>query len=111
MGLFSFGEKKSGEKGQKPLDLAEGVLRAQETAGAVLMDVRTREEYAAGHVPGSVNLPLDELEAIQYPKETPLFVYCRSGNRSGQAEKRLKKMGYQAENIGGVMHYSGDLVQ
>ena len=89
--------------------LEEGLARAGSTAGAVLLDVRTREEYASGHVPGSVNLPLDSLGAISLPRETPLFVYCYSGARSGRACRQLQAMGYRCENIGGLARYRGSL--
>ncbi len=95
---------------KEPKNLSEGFRQAQETEGAVLLDVRTREEYSGGHLPGSVNLPLDKLEQISYEKETPLFVYCRSGARSGRAVEVLKKKGYEnAVNIGGVLGYNGPL--
>ena len=90
-------------------DLGQGLARARGTADAVLLDVRMAEEYAAGHVPGSVNLPLDRLEAIALPRETPLFVYCYSGARSGQACRKLQAMGYRCENIGGLAGYRGSL--
>ena len=54
MGFFSF---------MKSNDINAGVQRFRETADAVLLDVRSRQEYAAGHIPGSRNLPLDKLEA------------------------------------------------
>ena len=95
---------------KEPKNLAEGVCRAKETEGAVLLDVRTPEEYRGGHLPDSVNLPLDELDKISYGKVTPLFVYCRSGARSGRAVEALKKRGYEkAVNIGGVLGYDGPL--
>lgn len=90
-------------------DLEEGLARAGSTAGAVLLDVRTAEEYAAGHVPGSVNLPLDRVGTISLPRETPLFVYCHSGARSSQACRKLQAMGYHCENIGGLARYRGSL--
>ena len=90
-------------------DLAQGLARARSTADAVLLDVRTPEEYAAGHVPGSVNLPLDRLGNIALPREAPLFVYCYSGARSSQACRKLQAMGYRCENIGGLAQYRGDL--
>lgn len=85
----------------------KGIEQFQNTPGAVLLDVRTREEYNGRHVPGSVNLPLSELEQISYAKTTPLFVYCHSGARSSQACRYLKQKGYQAENIGGIVSYRG----
>ncbi|MDO4905941.1 MAG: rhodanese-like domain-containing protein [Lautropia sp.] len=71
----------------------------------IWIDVRTPREYADGHLPGAVNLPLNELaskiEALVPDKDTPVMLYCRSGNRSGQALRILRGMGYtQAVNKG-----------
>ena len=58
----------------------------------------------------SINLPLDQLESIHYSKDTPLFVYCRSGARSGRGVEYLKRAGYEkAENIGGIITYHGPM--
>ena len=96
-----------------PPALDEGVERAKRTPGALLVDVRTREEYAQGHIPGSRNLPLDEISraAREIPdRDTPLFVYCLSGARSRQAVSALRRMGFaQAANIGGISGYRGKM--
>ena len=89
-------------------DFEEELERVRQTPGAVLLDVRTAEEYARGHVPGSRNLPLDQVEAAEL-EQRPLFVYCRSGARSGQACAILRRRGYEAVNIGGILSYRGDL--
>ena len=65
--------------------LSEGLEQYRNTSGAVLLDVRTPEEYRDGHLPGAKNLPLDRLDTIAEPAGSPLFVYCRSGARSAQA--------------------------
>ena len=105
MGIFSMWNRSAGAE-----DLDQGVLKAQSTTGAVLLDVRTEAEYSEGHVPGSINLPLDQLESIHYSKDTPLFVYCRSGARSGRGVEYLKRAGYEkAENIGGIITYHGPM--
>ncbi len=92
-------------------DINQGVKEWKNTPDAVLLDVRSKEEYRGGHIPGSLNIPLDELSLIQnkVPKrETPLFVHCLSGARSGQAVEMLKKMGYtNVKNIGGISRYKG----
>jgi rhodanese-related sulfurtransferase len=90
-------------------DINAGVETCRKTPGAVLLDVRTAGEYAQGHIPGSVNLPLDRVESVSYSKNTPLYVYCRSGARSGSACAWLKSGGYRATNIGGIMNYRGTL--
>lgn len=95
----------------KSPDIGEGVKRYKSEKNAVLLDVRTRQEYAAGHIPGSVNLPLNRLENAEYfipSQETPLYVYCLSGGRSRQAVSILRKMGYnKVNNIGGISDYEG----
>ncbi|NMO13659.1 rhodanese-like domain-containing protein [Pyxidicoccus fallax] len=67
-------------------------------AGAMLVDVRTPEEFAAGHLPGALNIPVDELprrfSELGSP-DKPLIVYCRSGARSSRAERLLKERGFQ----------------
>ncbi|MEG2378076.1 MAG: rhodanese-like domain-containing protein [Clostridia bacterium] len=80
---------------------------AKTTENAVLLDVRTAEEFAAGHVPGSVNLPLDVIATIAIPTSAPLFVYCHSGARSARACEILIQRGYTVTNIGGIVEYSG----
>lgn len=67
-------------------------------AGATLVDVRTPEEFAAGHLPGAVNIPVDELPqrlAELGEPEKALVLYCRSGARSSRAELLLKERGFQ----------------
>ncbi len=96
---------------QKRHDINEGVRRFLNTADAVLLDVRTEEEYLMGHIPGSQNVPLaaiDNVEDAVENKDTQLYVYCRSGARSRQAVDLLEKMGYtNVTNIGGMITYSG----
>ena len=104
MGLFS-GFHRPG--------MDEGVQMARDTAGAVIVDVREPDEYAQGHVPGSVNLPLSRIrdaEDVLADKSAPLFVYCLSGGRSGRAVAVLTAMGYTAvTNIGGISAYHGEV--
>lgn len=73
----------------------------------LLVDVRSPGEFAAGHVAGAINVPLDRLTqeaAHTLPdKSQPLLVYCLSGARSGMAVQWLQQTGYaQAVNGGGV---------
>lgn len=104
MGFFDFFSKS---------DINEGVSRFQQTEGALLLDVRTPEEYAEGHIPQSRNLPLQQIDqicSVAADKEKPVFVYCRSGARSGRAVDHMKQLGYRnAVNIGGIMEYQGPL--
>ena len=89
----------------------EGIKEYDKTDGAVLLDVRTPQEYKEGHIPGSKNIPLQELDRVRDAapeKGTPLFVYCHSGARSRQAVGELQRMGYlHVKNIGGIAAYTG----
>ena len=102
MGFFDF---------LKQPDINKGVMEYRNTDGAVLLDVRTPQEYREGHIPGSINIPLQQLDkAIDAyeNKAVPLFVYCHSGARSRQAAAVLQSMGYtNVTNIGGITAYSG----
>ncbi len=94
----------------KRADINAGVEQYRSTSGAVLLDVRTAEEYAGGHIPGSVNVPLGKLEGVDQiaKKDTPLFVYCYSGARSASAAAELEGNGYESvRNIGGIAGWRG----
>ena len=74
---------------------------------AVLLDVRTPEEHKNGYLEGAVLLPLAELESKisskVADKNTPIYIYCRSGRRAGTAVETLKAMGYtDLHNLGGL---------
>jgi phage shock protein E len=80
-------------------------LRA--AADPVWIDVRTVEEYAADHIEGDANVPLAEMDAgklaEQYGKDAEIVLYCRSGNRAGQAEALLEAAGFtNVSNGGGI---------
>ena len=95
-------------------DINQGVKEWKNTKGAVLLDVRTKEEYADYHIEGSMNIPLDRLDTVdgRVPdKATPLFVHCLSGGRSASAAAYLKKNGYsRVYDIGGIHSYRGETV-
>lgn len=88
-----------------------GVKEYKNVSGAMLLDVRTPDEYREGHIPGSKNVPLQSIEQVKSVVQettTPLFVYCYSGSRSSQATAMLKRMGYtNVKNIGGIAGYTG----
>ncbi|MFC4395304.1 rhodanese-like domain-containing protein [Arthrobacter sedimenti] len=69
---------------------------------ATLVDVRSREEHATAHVPGSLNIPLDELASrlSDLPNST-IHLMCGSGKRSSQAARILTDRGYTAVNVAG----------
>lgn len=97
----------------KQPDINQGVMDCRKVSGAVLLDVRTPQEYRGGHIPGSRNVPLQSIEgvaAVAEKKDTALYVYCQSGARSRQATAKLRRMGYtNVTDIGGIAAYSGEV--
>lgn len=83
---------------------AAKILQAVNTGEALLIDVRSKLEYKMGHAEGSVNIPLQTIQKVKIPaKDTPVYVYCASGNRSSMAASTLQSKGYtNVTNIGGV---------
>lgn len=72
----------------------------------VLVDVREDNEYAQGHIPGSINLPLSQIDQAQKvlkDRDATIFVYCLSGGRSSRAAEYLSQVGFKdVTNIGGI---------
>lgn len=103
-GLIWLGSANSSSPGVQALTFA--TVQQDVTSGAKLYDVRTPDEFNAGHFLGAVNWSLQDLEAGKLPdvaKDTKIFVYCRSGNRSGQATALLKSAGYtQVTDLSGL---------
>lgn len=74
--------------------------------GAIVIDVRTKEEFSTGHLEGAHNIPFEEIVAgvskLELAKDTKIVLYCRSGRRSGIANDALVVAGYsQTVNGGG----------
>ena len=79
--------------------------------GAFLVDVRTPQEFAQGHVQGSVNIPLDQVQSnlSQFKGKKNIVVFCRSGNRSTQAKRILDQNGIKNVYNGGTWMYVNQL--
>ena len=94
-------------------DINRGVEDWRNAPGAVLIDVSNVNEYRGGHIPGSINIPLDRIDSVAKKvkdRNTEIFVYCLSGSRSGQAVRRMKQLGYaNVVNIGGINRYKGKI--
>jgi rhodanese-related sulfurtransferase len=81
----------------------------------IILDVRTKEEYDAGHIAGAILVP-NETIVDQQPELLPdldaeILVYCRSGNRSAQAAKKLIAIGYtNVTDFGGMIDWPYDVV-
>ena len=81
----------------------------------ILLDVRTRQEYEQGHIPGAICVPNEAIgsgEISELPdKEQLILVYCRSGNRSKQAAQKLADLGYtNVVEFGGILSWTGETV-
>ncbi len=99
------------------LDQKEWVALMRETPDAILLDVRTEEEFESGYIKGAqlidIRQPQQFMDSIQsLDKDKSYFVYCRSGARSGQACQLLEQLGIaSAYNLdGGIMAWTGDVV-
>ena len=91
---------------------AKQVMDTQE--GYVILDVRTQEEFASGHIPGAICIPNESISPDvlqQLPdKNQLLLVYCRSGNRSKQASQKLADLGYtNVVEFGGIRDWPGEI--
>lgn len=80
-----------------------------ENEGALLLDVRTAAEFAAGHLPKAKNIPVGELEAKLAEigsKDRAIVVYCQSGSRSAVAQSILRRAGFQRiANLGAMARW------
>ena len=87
------------------------VIQSKIKDGAQLLDVRTAEEFDSGHFAGAINLDVEDIIAGKLPdaaKDTQLYVYCRSGNRSAQAVSLLKQAGFtNITDLGGLSDVEG----
>ena len=114
----------AGEVGSYSEEKAEYVQITQAEAKAtidsdeeyVILDVRTEEEYAAGHIEGAVLIPdfeiADRAEAELPDKDMLILVYCRSGNRSKTASEKLASLGYtNVKEFGGIKDWIYGTVQ
>lgn len=79
--------------------------------GALIIDVRTTEEFKDGHIQGSLNIPLDEIgkAASWLQKDVPAVLVCASGSRSAEAVKILKENGFEKVYNGGAWDSLGDI--
>ena len=100
--------------GKSGKDMAAYVAEARADERAVIVDVRSVQEFAQGHVEDAVNVPLDELVRIAEHAPTtdiPLYVYCLSGMRSARACSQLRAAGYeQVVDMGEIDGYTGPMV-
>jgi rhodanese-related sulfurtransferase len=96
-------------------DWAEGLVAASE---AIVLDVRTEEEFESGFIPNAINIDIrmgagfiDELNKLD--KTVPYYVYCRSGARSAQAVQIMQDMGFvfSYNLLGGILAWEGEVME
>jgi rhodanese-related sulfurtransferase len=87
----------------------EFISRQIENNEIVLLDVREGSEWDEGHIKGAQHIPLGNLntETIKdLPKDMQIYIYCRSGRRAGDAEIKLKELGFNnVEKLGGIIEW------
>lgn len=98
----------TGASPEAPGERIDGELAAKLVRdGARLVDVRTPEEFADGHIPSAENVPVDDLEGHDLgPKDRAIVVYCRSGKRSARAAAALRAKGHERVfDLGGMSNW------
>jgi len=90
-------------RGEHPQVDLETILAAPASERPFLLDVRTATEFTAGHIPGAVNIPVDELRARlgELPRDRRIAAYCQVGQRGYIATRILLQSGWEAANVGG----------
>jgi len=90
-------------RGDHPQVDIEAVLSASAADQPFLLDVRTAQEFASGHIPGAVNIPVDDLRSRlgELPREQKIAAYCQVGQRGYLATRILLQSGFTAVNLGG----------
>lgn len=111
----STGEKQMTEATYEMITGEEAQQAMERDSGYIILDVRTKEEYDAGHIKGAICIPVETIGG-EAPEELPdkdqtIYVYCRSGNRSKTASAKLVDLGYtNIIEFGGVNTWPGELV-
>lgn len=82
----------------------------------VLIDVREPDEFANGHIPNAINVPLGDVvngvNRLEIPKDQPMMVYCRTGRRSAEAASKLQSAGYlKIYDLGGITDWPYEIVK
>ena len=111
-GVTNFAPKTTGYR-QVTTEEAVNIMQTEENY--VILDVRTAQEFASGHIPGAVLLPNETIgteDILLLPdKDQLILVYCRSGNRSKQAAEKLAQLGYtNIVEFGGINSWTGKIV-
>ena len=98
----------------RQISMEEAISMMEQEEQYIILDVRTAEEYCAGHIPGAICIPNETILHDDIPelpdKDQLILVYCRSGNRSRQASAKLAALGYHnIVEFGGIHAWPGEL--
>lgn len=102
-------------RGDHPQIDVETLLALTPECRPIVLDVRTAKEFAAGALPGAINIPIDELRErlSELPKDREIAAYCQVGQRGYLATRILQQAGYSVANVGGgyttyqLFHFAG----
>ena len=98
----------------RQISMDEAVAMMAEETGYIILDVRRADEFAAGHIPGAINVANESIGTDEIPelpdKDQFIMVYCRSGRRSKEAAEKLVKLGYtNIVEFGGILDWKGEI--
>ena len=98
----------------RQIGMEEAVTMMAEETDYIILDVRRADEYASGHIPGAIHVANESIGTAEIPelpdKNQLILVYCRSGNRSKQAARKLVALGYtNIVEIGGILDWTGEI--
>ena len=102
-------------KTYRQISMDEAVAMMAEETDYIILDVRRADEFAAGHIPGAINVANESIGTDEIPELTDknqlIMVYCRSGRRSKEAAEKLVKLGYtNIVEFGGILDWKGEIV-
>ena len=99
----------------RQISMDEAIVMMAQESGYVILDVRRADEFAAGHIPGAINVANESIGTDEIPelpdKDQLIMVYCRSGRRSKEAAEKLLHLGYtNVVEFGGILDWKGETV-
>ncbi len=106
---------KPAEASYRQISMEDAVSLMSREEDFIILDVRRADEFAAGHIPGAINVANESIGTGEIPelpdKDQMILVYCRSGNRSKQAAQKLADLGYtNIVEFGGILDWTGETV-
>ena len=98
----------------RQISMEEAVTIMAQESDYIILDVRREDEFASGHIPGAINIANESIGTDEIPelpdKNQLILVYCRSGNRSKQASRKLVNLGYtNIVEFGGILDWTGEI--